>query len=320
MRTVVALGWILIIVFGTIASSEGVLDRVVAVVNNEIITLSEVERGMPPSWEPAEGVDRLNAKQKLYQARRQVLERLIEEKVLDYEAKKVGVRVAETEVDATIEDIKRQNSATQEELEKALAKEGLTFQEYKMQMQKMLMRSRLIRWNVKVEENAGEKELKEFYQTHIERYQRGVSYHLAHILCAAPPGAPPEKILEAKRKAQNVLNRIRRGEDFGEMALRYSEDPSAKERGELGSFKKGEILLAIETEALRLKVGEVSDVIRTDSGFHIIKLLGREGGDPIPFEEVKERVEADYRASQRERAIKAYITSLKAKAVIEIRL
>ena len=104
------------------------------------------------------------------------------------------------------------------------------------------------------------------------------------------------------------------------MAILYSEDASAKDRGDLGYFKRGELLPVFEKEALRLKVGEVSGIVRTEFGFHIIKLLDRKGGTPLPFEEVKEKVQADYYEYQMDKAFKQFISSLREKSVIEIRL
>jgi parvulin-like peptidyl-prolyl isomerase len=134
-----------------------------------------------------------------------------------------------------------------------------------------------------------------------------------------PKEAQSEEIREIRKKCQKVLERIKRGEDFGEMALLYSQDVSAKDRGDLGYFKKGELLPEIEKDVLRLQVGEVSDIIRTHFGFHIIKLLDRRGGIS-PFEEVKEKVKADYYEKEMEKAYQQYLSTLKGKSVIEIKL
>jgi len=104
------------------------------------------------------------------------------------------------------------------------------------------------------------------------------------------------------------------------MALLYSQDATARDRGDLGYFKKGELLPAFEKEALRLQIGEVSGIVRTDFGFHLIKLLDRKGGDPPPFEEIKEKVQADYLEKDKEKALQQFISTLKEKSVIEIKL
>jgi peptidyl-prolyl cis-trans isomerase SurA len=307
--------------YGMTSLSEAVVDRVVAVVNQEIITLSEVEKVIYPLREEITSQDRLEKRERLQEVCRKALERLIEEKLIDQEVRKSGIKVSSKEVDATVEEIKRRSAATQEDLERALIADGLTLEVYKKQIEKSLLRQKLISWAVKVENKAGEKEFKEFYQKNTDRYRTNETYRPGQILFLIPKGATPEEIREIRKKCQKVLDKIREGEDFGEMALLYSEDASSnKARGDLGFFRKGELVPAFEREALRLKVGEVSNIVRTEFGFHIIKLLDQKGMEPPPYEEVKERVKADYYNQEMEKAFKQYLSTLKEKSVIEIKL
>ena len=319
-RVLFLLGVILISSFGPISSSEAIVDRIVAVVNQEIITLSEVERWIDPLHQEIHTEDRLAREERVHELRQKVLEKLIEEKLIDQEAKRLGVKVTSKELEANIEDIKRRSAATQEDLEKALAKEGLTFEAFKKQIEKKLQNTKLVNLSVKVELKGEEKNLRDFYQKNIERYQSNESYRPGHILFAIPKGATSEEIREIRKKCQMVLDKIKGGEDFGEMALLYSEDVSSKDRGDLGFFKKGELLPALEKEALRLQVGEVSGIVRTDFGFHIIKLIDKKGGGPLPLEEVMEKVKVDYFEREIEKAFKQFITKLREKSVIEIKL
>ena len=311
---------VLFFLFGAISSSSAIVDRVVAVVNQEIITLSEVEILINPLSEEMVTDDRMEKRRRVQALHRQVLEKLIEEKLLDQEARRSGVKVSAKEIETTLDEVKRRSAATQVDLEKALAAEGLTLETYKKQIEKILQRKKLVNWAVKPEMKSGEKELREFYEKNKERYRTNETYRPAHILFVIPKGATPEEIREIRKRCQKILEKIKGGEDFGEMALLYSEDASNKDRGDLGNFKKGELVPAFEREALRLKVGEVGGIIRTEYGFHIIKLLDRKGMDPLPFEEVKEKVQGDYYESEMEKAFKQYIITLKQKAVIEIKL
>ena len=311
---------VLFFLFGAISSSSAIVDRVVAVVNQEIITLSEVEILINPLSEEIVTDDRLEKRRRIQALHRQVLEKLIEEKLLDQEARKSGVKVSPKEIEATIDEVKRRSAATQVDLEKALAAEGLTLETYKKQIEKILQRKKLVNWAVKPEMKSGEKELREFYEKNKERYRTNETYRPAHILFVIPKGATPEEIREIRKKCQKALEKIKEGQDFGEMALLYSEDASNKARGDLGNFRKGELVPAFEREALRLKVGEVGNIVRTEFGFHIIKLLDRKGTDPLPFGEVKEKVQANYYENEMEKAFKQYIGTLKQKSVIEIKL
>ena len=104
------------------------------------------------------------------------------------------------------------------------------------------------------------------------------------------------------------------------MAFLYSQDASATAKGDLGYFRKGELIPILEQEALRLRVGEVSGIVRSTVGFHILKLLDRKEGVPIPFEEVKERIQAEHFAREMEKAIKRFVSSLREKSIIIIKL
>lgn len=300
--------------------SEAVVDRVVAVVNQEIITLSEVEKLTMPLKEQITTEDRLQRRERLTELHRQVLNRLIEEKLIDQEVKKSGIKISSKEIEATMDEVKRRNSASQEDLEKALSMEGMTLDTYKKQIEKTLLRQKLINYSVKVEPKGGEKELREFYEKNVGRYRTNETYRPSHILLIVPKGAAPEEVREIRKKGEKVLEKIKGGADFGEMALLYSQDASAKNRGELGYFKRGDLLPAFERAALNLKVGEVSGLIRTDFGFHIIKILDRKGLEPLAFEEVRNKVRQDCYEIEMDKAIKQFISTLKEKAVIEIKL
>jgi parvulin-like peptidyl-prolyl isomerase len=311
---------VLLLLSGPLSSSEAVVDRIVAVVNREIITLSEVERMIGHLKEEIEGGNRLERRGRINELSRMALEKLIEEKLIDQEAKRSGIKAAAKEIDGAIDEIKQRNSATQEDLEKALARDGLTLEAFKKEIEKKMIRTKLVQWAVKVEPNVGEKELRDFYLKNADRYRTEESYRPGHILFKVPKEAIPEEVREIRAKCQKVQAKIRAGEDFGEMAILYSEDISSKDRGDLGVFRKGELLPAFEKEALRLKVGGVSEVFRTDFGFHLIKLIDRKGGDPLPFEEVKEKVRQDYLEREFEKGLKQFLTTLREKSIIDIKL
>ena len=311
---------LLLLLCGPTTSSGAVADRIVAVVNQEIIILSEVEKAAGLYKEEIKAEDRWERQEQVQRVFRKTLDNLIEEKLLDQEVKKAGIKVTGKEVEGAIDNIKRRNAITQEGLEKALANEGQSFETFKKQIEKRLQRMKLLQWAMKVEPKIGEKELRDFYHRNIDQYRMNESYRPSHILFAIPKAATPQEVLEIRKKCQMVLEKIKRGEDFGEMALLYSEDASSKDRGDLGFVKRGELLPAFENEALRLQVGEVSGIVQTAFGFHLIKLLDRKGGTPSPFEEIKERVQADYYEAETEKAFRQYLSTLKEKAVIEIKL
>lgn len=305
---------------GWVSTSQAVVDRIVAIINQEPITLSEVERSATGIQNEIRAEDRLERQEKVLELHRKVLNQLVEEKLIDQEIKRSGIKVTSKEVEGTLEDIRRRNSLTEEMLEKTLARDGITLDFFKKEIEKKVQRMKLINHSLKVELKPTERDLKDFYAKNADRYRGIETYRTSHILFHVPKGASEEEIQKAKKNCQKVLEKIRRGEDFGETALLYSEDSSAKDRGDLGYFKKGELLPAFEKEALRLGVGEVSGIVRTEFGFHIIKLVERKGGEPLPFESVKEDVQKDYYEKEMEKAFRQFLTTLKQKSIIEIKL
>ena len=306
---------------GILLPSEAVVDRIVAVVNQEIITLSEVERWSQPFQGEIQTEDRLERKERVQEVFRKVLERIIEERLIEQEAKKSGIKVTSKEIEGAIDEIKQRNNIGQEALERALAAQGLTLETFKKELEKKIVRMKFVSFAVRVEPKVDEKELRAFYQKNLNQYRLEESYRPAHIFFLVPREATPEQVREIRRRSQRVLERIHEGESFAKMAKDYSEDPSSsKEGGDLGYFKKGELLPGLEKEAMRLRVGEVSGIVQTELGLHILKLLDRKGGEPSPFEAVNEKVQADYFEERMEKAFQEFLSKLKEKSIIEIML
>jgi peptidyl-prolyl cis-trans isomerase SurA len=307
--------------YGPISPGGAVVDRIVAVVNQEIITFSEIEKWGGPFQQEIQAEDRLERRERIQEVFRKILDRIIEEKLIEQEAKKSGIKVTSKEIEGAVEEVKQKNKIGQEELERVLAAEGVTLEGFKKDLESKILRTKFVHSAVKVEQRVGEKELIEFFQNNVNQYRVNESYRPAHILFLILPEATPEQIRGIRKKSQRVLEKIKEGADFAKMAMEYSEDTSSrKEGGDLGYFKKGELLPTLEREAMKLQVGEVSDLIRTEVGFHILKLLDRKGGEPPPFEEIKGKVQADYYEKELEKAYQQFLSNLKEKSIIEIKL
>jgi len=312
---------VLFLCCGYVSFGEAVVDRIVAVVNQEVITFSEVQRMSRSLQQDIQSEDRLERRERIQEVFRKVLDRMIEDKLIEQEAAKSGIKVTSKEIEGAVEEVKQKNGIDQAALENALAAEGMTLEAFKKELERRILRSKFIHLTIKVEQKAGEKDLMDFFQKNVNRYRIDVSYRPAHILFLISPEATPEQVRSIRRRSQKVLEKIRAGADFTETAMAYSEDTSSRQGGgDLGYFRKGELLPALERAATKLQVGEVSDLIRTEFGFHILKLLDRKGGTPPPFEEIKERVREDYYVTELEKAYQQFLGKLKEKSVIEIKL
>ncbi|NIS62869.1 MAG: hypothetical protein GTO13_19875 [Proteobacteria bacterium] len=314
---------LILVIFGL---SEGmcgatIIDKIVAIVNGEIITLAELERYYSETRDGSKTPGNPEEKgAKILESRGEALDRLIEEKLVDQQCKKQSIKVSARDLDMAIEDVKRVNAITDEQLRSALMAEGLTLEDYRQQLREQIRRARLISRVVRKEVIVDDERLKRFYSEHIERFKEPDQIRASHILIMIPQGAEDLLVEALRHKGETTLERLRRGEDFQELARLYSDDASAKNGGDLGFFKKGELLPEFERATLSLQPGQVSGLVRTKIGFHIIKVTEIKEGSVIPYEEVTEKVRNHYIQEESKRLYKAWIEKVKAESFIEVKL
>lgn len=320
MKKLLLLGWILLLFSPSLLESE-VIDRIIALVNNEVITLSELEEVGGRLFEQIEESTLPSEREeKLKRARREVLEQLIEHKLLEQEIKKRKVEVSEREVDAALAEIMKQNRLSEKELKAALAKEGLTYSAYRRHIRDDLSKMRLINREIKSKIVLQEEELKKIYQARIKEFTEPEEVKLQQIFLPFPREASPKEIKNLHSKISELGQRARQGEDFSELARNYSLGPEAKEGGVLGYFKRGELIPELAEVAFQMEIGSISEVIRSPHGFHILRLLERKGGTPKPFAEVAPQIREAKLQEEAEKKFKEWLQGLKSKAYIEIRL
>ncbi|MBW2039001.1 MAG: peptidylprolyl isomerase, partial [Deltaproteobacteria bacterium] len=249
-------------------SAGKVLDRVVGVVDGEVITLSDLEEAMGRYGKATLGSEKnpLEREIRLSQVRKEVLEMLIEEKLLQKVALRFGIKVKDEEVEKTIERMKREGKITDAQMETELTSQGFTLEGYRHFLKAQIRKARIIQNFIKPKISMDEGKIREYYRHHVKRYQRPPQIRVRHILIKVPPDASPEGLEMAKEKMKRVLQRLREGAEFEEVAILYSEDPSARSGGDLGFFKKGEMVPALEEVVFKMETGEVSGVIRSSQG------------------------------------------------------
>ncbi len=298
-----------------------VIDRIVALVNNEVILLSELEEaGSRLFRQILETTPPADAEEKLKKARREVLEQLIENKILEQEIRKRKVEVSQREVDTAVAEILKHNRLTENELKMALAKEGISYAAYRRQIRDDLGKMRLINREIRSKIVVNEEDLKRIYHEKIKEFMEPVEVKLQQIFIPWPRSGSTEELKNLEEKVENLWRRARQGEDFTELARRYSLGPEAKDGGILGYFKKNELIPELEEIAFKLKVGEISDIVRSPHGWHILRLLERKGGNPKPFAEVVPKIREAQLQQEAEKKFQEWLQHLKSKAYIEIRL
>jgi len=297
-----------------------VINAIAAIVNDEIITLYEVRHEAQPALGEADRKAPLDDATRS-RISRTVLDQLIEKKLIEQKVRELNIKIGDDEIRQAVEDVKRQNKIpTQQAFESALASQGLTFDQYRAQLQEQLERLRLVSMEVRSKIQVGESEMREYYEANLATYTEEESFHARHIFFRANEKSPAEEIKRAMTAALMVLAEAKSGKDFAELAKSYSEDPAArKDGGDLGVFKKGDMLPELEQTILALKPGEVSELVSTPAGFHIIKLEERIKGKTKPFESVKTEIEdAVYRKKSEER-FSQWAKELRSKASVEVK-
>lgn len=302
------------------ASTGKVVNTIAAIVNDEIVTLHEVDSESQLLIREAEKKSAVDAATRT-QIRRAALEHLIDKRLLDQKIRELSIKVSDEEISQAIEDVKRQNNmASQEVLVSALASQGLTFEQYRSQLQEQIEKLKLVSMEVRAKIQVGETEMREYYEVNRARYTEEDTFRARHIFFRTSEKAPADEIKKTMNTALMVLADAKSGKDFMELAKSYSEDPAArKDGGALGVFRKGDMMPELEAAILGMKPGEVSELVYTPSGFHIVKLEERITGKLKPFESVKAEIEeAIYRRKSEER-FNQWARELRAKASIEVK-
>lgn len=317
--------WMLLVFMASVVLPESlgaeVIDRVIAIVNGRVITLSELrEREAPLVKQLSEVYSGAERDKRLADMEKKVLDSLIEDILLDTEAEQSGMKASERDIEDAIEDVKKQNSLNNETLKDALKREGLTYEMYRTQIKKQIEKSRMIGQQVRAKVTVTDKDLGEYYERNKRLFLKDEEVNVSHILFIVPEKASDAEVEKIRKEALDVLEMAKRVADFSELAKKYSQDASGNQGGALGFFKKGQLLPSFENAAFSLKKGEISDLVRTSYGFHIIKIDDVKEAAPEPFESVKEKIRSTVTSEMMEQRYNEWMEELKKSAVIEIRL
>jgi peptidyl-prolyl cis-trans isomerase SurA len=298
------------------------LDRIVAVVNNDIITLSDLDEMYLPYANRirADGYDPEQEKEFLFEARKEILNRFIEQKLADQEISAKKVRVSDDEVDNALERVKNENSCTEEELVKLLARDGYTLEQYKERLREQSLHAKLVNSEVKSKIVITENEIRDYYNKHKEIYKGKNRYYLRSILLKISPSDNEEHVLSVIKKGEGILKRIGEGLSFEDAAKEFSEAASAASGGDLGCFFLEELTPALKEALQELQPGGISPVLRTPAGIQIIKLVKKEEISGKSLEKAKAEIHQKLFQSVVDTKYKEWVQGLRERAYIKIML
>ncbi len=294
-----------------------ILDRVVASVNDEAITLSEVqEEGQPvirKIFQEFVGEERTR---QVERAQKELIEDLIDRRLIYQVARREGVLPSSAEVQGAIDEIRRTNDATDDAKFRALLKtEGLTLEQIRRSINERLAIGRILARQVRSTIIVSEDELVKYYEANPEKFQRKPEADIGLILVAI---LPDRNATQAQERAEEALAKIRAGADFAAVAREYSDSPTRDRGGHLGVVHKGDLAPEIELQAFGLPAGGVSPAVRTDAGWNIIKVERAEAETLTPYADVREAVRQEVFTEKFEAKRKDWIASLRARASIQI--
>lgn len=312
----------LLCLLAALAARAELVDRVAAVVNNDIIALSEVEARAAPELQRIKGepdpVKRGELRAVLI---KRVLDGLIGEKLMDAQVRELNIDVTEAEVDLGVDDVKRQNNVEGAQFEQLLAQEGYTLPAFRGFMKKHLSKLKLVNLKVRSKVKVTEEDMKAEYAKMARDELQDFEVRARHILVQVQPKATPEQAEQARLKALALMNEAKKpGTDFGALAKAKSEGPSAADGGDLGFFKRGVMVAEFDKIAFTLPINGISEPIRTKFGWHVIKVEERRATAAKPYEELKDLLRERLTRAQLEKYTEQYVQELRAAAAIDLKL
>lgn len=268
-----------------VAAAPQVVDRVIATVDGDPITMADLL-----SYAKQAGVTLPTGDNPGDQAiQRKVLHGLIEETALEHDESQVDV--SDEDVNHFIRNFARQHNLSEAQLRQAVQQNGISWKQYRKQARQAVQKLELFERQVRDKVVITDGQIEAYYKAHRDQFKaRAERYKLAQILIACPLNAPAATATADRKKAEAVRKRLLGGADFAELARKYSDDASAKQGGELGFYKPSEILDPVLNGIKNLKVGQISNVIRTKYGFHIIKVEQHEEPGIQPLADVKDAI------------------------------
>ena len=303
------------------AGHAKIVDRIVAVVNDDIITGSELEAAFEPYQKRIADSYKGPDKQKIIaEGKLNILNRMIDSKLIEQRAAKQGQTVRDEEAFDTIKDLLSKKSIQMDDFLKTLEREGSTFDAYKREIKEQMIRMKLLRREIKAKILVSDEEIGEFYVKHRDDYEGKEAVRIKQILILVPENMDQKTRIKRKADAEVIHKRLKDGESFDLLAVQFSQGPSAATGGDIGFVEKGTMLPEVDLVVFKLGKDEISQVITSPIGFHIVKVLDRRGAGIKSIGAVREEIKLKLEEEKMEKKYEEWISDLRKKSHIEIKL
>ncbi|MEJ2726688.1 MAG: peptidylprolyl isomerase [Deltaproteobacteria bacterium] len=301
---------------GVEAEEDKASKGIAAVVNGAVIKQEEVDRRMD-AYERHLFLDgKIIPPERVLEVKRRILETLIDEELLYQESESKKIEVEQSAIDEEIRRWREQFSSD-EEFKKGMADMSLTEEDLKSYIRRMLGVRKLLDEEIVTKVKISEDEVRLFYDTHPDLFQQKEEVKASHILIKAATNIDDSEKKEARQKLKRIRERLEQGEDFAALAKEFSQCPSAARGGDLGYFSKGKMVKAFEEAAFALKVGELSGIVETEFGFHLIKVTDKKSEGMKTYDESKDNIRKYLLGTTVRRERSLYLEELKSKAKVE---
>jgi peptidyl-prolyl cis-trans isomerase SurA len=309
------------LVVGSVVHAR-VVERIVAVVGEDIILQSELdERARPFMNEVEREIDPQAKKKKLGTIQREVLDRLVDEQLILQQATDLKVNVSAEDIDRAVEDIQKQNNINHDQLVEALKEQNMTLSAYRQDLKRQITRLKVIGIAVRSRVQVSDDDLKTYYDQNVKQSGAERKVRASHIFIAIPDGASAQVMEQKRGLAAQLVQKARAGEDFAKLARENSEDGATRhDGGDLGWFGKGALPPAVEEIVFAMSPGEVRGPIRAERGFHVMKLVDRKEVEARPFADIKEQLRNQLVQQELEKQTRNWLIDLRKKAHIDVRL
>lgn len=294
-----------------------VVEKIVAVVGGDIITLYDLDRAMAPRLDE---IRRSPLKEQKYkEVRSQVLETLIDNMLLNQAVEDAKITVTNDDLARAIRNVLATNHITAETLKAELAEKGISFESYKEDLRKNIKRMKFINQEISSRVKISDQDLRDYYEKHMEQFGVHQSAHIAQIVLPFDQNTTKEKALEMKNKASEIVRQARSGTSFASLAKQYSKGLNAENGGDLGIVDPSKLLPEVSAALEKMRTGQISDPIISPAGIQIIHLIDRAQATRDDFEKMRERIYEKMYDQRVKEELDQYLSELKKKAYVEIR-
>lgn len=287
-----------------------------AIVNGVSIPRSEFERELNQYQQRMTMQGQMVGDSQLKELKDSILDTLIGRELLYQESKKNNIKVESQAIDDELSRMKKMFS-DETSFTSALSQMGFSEQSLKSQIEKGLMVQKLVEKECAEKINISEKESKEFYDNHPEMFKQPEQVKASHILVKTEAGADQAAKEAAHKKIESIQKQLKEGKEFADLAKEYSDCPSKEKGGDLGYFRRGEMVKPFEDTAFSIAPGVVSDIVETTFGYHLIKVTDKKPEQVISYDSVKEKLTQYLKNEKMQHAVEEYVKKLKEKATIQ---